>query len=215
MSASWPPTMRGPRGKTPPLVFPLLLWLLAGTWTGAVWCQDGGDDQESETPADETEVVEEVVDGDTDVLAEPTLSSPDAPPTLDPSPTQEGGTDTERIATEDRAEDLGSGGDSPEASTEDMNYADSTLSPLGDEGFSLPMVVIPVALVVFIVAAVVLAVFLKRRLSKEAAKDSRKDDPYLDGSSVEKVPMPMFEEDVPSVLELEMDELDQWMKNDG
>lgn len=27
--------------------------------------------------------------------------------------------------------------------------------------------------------------------------------------------MPMFEEDVPSVLELEMEELDQWMKKDG
>lgn len=26
---------------------------------------------------------------------------------------------------------------------------------------------------------------------------------------------PMFEEDVPSVLELEMEELDQWMKKDG
>lgn len=25
----------------------------------------------------------------------------------------------------------------------------------------------------------------------------------------------MFEEDVPSVLELEMEELDQWMKKDG
>ena len=26
---------------------------------------------------------------------------------------------------------------------------------------------------------------------------------------------PMFEEDVPSVMELEMEELDQWMKKDG
>lgn len=26
---------------------------------------------------------------------------------------------------------------------------------------------------------------------------------------------PMFEEDVPSVLELEMEELDEWMKKDG
>lgn len=63
----------------------------------------------------------------------------------------------------------------------------------------------------------------------------------MDGSSTEKVPMyvilmpmflrllyfrllivftvcdfrPMFEEDVPSVLELEMEELDDWMKKDG
>ncbi|XP_054635218.1 transmembrane protein 154 isoform X2 [Dunckerocampus dactyliophorus] len=211
MSASRPSTMRGPRGNTPPLVFLLLLWLLYGTWTGT----DGAADQESEMPAEETEDAEKVVEGDTDVLAEPTLSPPDVPPTLDPPPTQEGGTDSEWIGTQDKAEDLGSGEDSP-ASTEDMNYADSTLSPLEDEGLSLPIIVIPVALVVFIIATIVLGLFLKRRLSKEAAnQDSRKDDPYLDGSSMEKVPMPMFEEDVPSVLELEMDELDQWMKNDG
>ncbi|XP_043971660.1 transmembrane protein 154 isoform X2 [Gambusia affinis] len=54
------------------------------------------------------------------------------------------------------------------------------------------------------------------RCSKNAGnQELTKEDPHLDGPSSEKVPMPMFEEDVPSVLELEMDELDQWMKKDS
>ncbi|XP_061737234.1 transmembrane protein 154 isoform X2 [Nerophis ophidion] len=187
MSASWPSTMRGPRGPTPsPQVsLLLLLWLLTGTWTGTVSCQD------------EPEDFEQVVEGEVDVL-EPTLSPPESPPTLETSPTQEDGSDSETIRDDN------------------TSFPDSTLSPLGDEGLSLSVVIIPVALALLIIAVIVFGLFIIRRFRREPANpDSRKDDPYLDGSSMDKVPMPMFEEDVPSVLELEMEELDQWMKKDG
>ncbi|XP_034044673.1 transmembrane protein 154 isoform X6 [Thalassophryne amazonica] len=49
----------------------------------------------------------------------------------------------------------------------------------------------------------------------EGILNTQKEDVFLEESSSEKVPMPMFEEDVPSVLELEMDELDGWIKKDG
>ncbi|XP_061626432.1 transmembrane protein 154 isoform X2 [Phyllopteryx taeniolatus] len=101
-------------------------------------------------------------------------------------------------------------------STDKPEWLNSTLTPQSDEGLSITVILIPVALVVFIIVVIMFALFLKRRFNIEAAvHDSRKDDPYLDGSSTEKVPMPMFEEDVPSVLELEMEELDQWMIKDG
>ncbi|XP_061534658.1 transmembrane protein 154 isoform X3 [Phycodurus eques] len=101
-------------------------------------------------------------------------------------------------------------------STDKPGWLNSTLTPQRAEGLSITVILIPVALVVFIIVIIMFALFLKRRFNIEAAvQDSRKDDPYLDGSSTEKVPMPMFEEDVPSVLELEMEELDQWMIKDG
>nr|XP_061843856.1 transmembrane protein 154 [Nerophis lumbriciformis] len=212
MSASWPSTMRGPRGPTPSPVVSLLLllWLLTGPWTGTVSCQD---EQEGQTPAGETEDLEQVVEGEVEVL-EPTLSPPESPPTLDTSPTQEGGSHSEVTG---EGVDLGSGANSPETSPDaNSSFPDSTLSPLGDNGLSLSVVIIPVALAVLIIAMIVSGLFIKRKFRREPANpDSGKDDPFLDGSSLDKVPMPMFEEDVPSVLELEMDELDQWMKKDG
>ncbi|XP_077426362.1 transmembrane protein 154 isoform X2 [Vanacampus margaritifer] len=212
MSASRPSSisMRGHRRNTP--LFLLLLWLLTGTWTGSVSSQDEATELESEIVEEVTEDQEQVVE-DTETL-EPTLSGPDASPTLEPSPTQEGVSASE-IAPEDKTEDVGSGVDSP-GSTDGQNLLDSTLSPQSEEGLSITFILIPVALVVFIIVIIMFALFFRRRFKMEAAvRDSRKDDPYLDGSSTEKVPMPMFEEDVPSVLELEMEELDQWMIKDG
>ncbi|RXN06604.1 transmembrane protein 154 isoform X2 [Labeo rohita] len=45
---------------------------------------------------------------------------------------------------------------------------------------------------------------------EENSEDS-KEDPYLDHEDHEKVPMPMFEDDIPSVMELEMEDLENWM----
>jgi len=78
------------------------------------------------------------------------------------------------------------------------------------------IILIPVVLVVVIIAMVVGGIVCNRRWNrnKSYSTDNEKGDPYLDDNT-EKVPMPMFEEDVPSVLELEMEELDQWMNKDG
>ncbi|XP_033985157.1 transmembrane protein 154 isoform X4 [Trematomus bernacchii] len=84
-----------------------------------------------------------------------------------------------------------------------------------DEGLGLLIILIPVVLVVLIIAFIVFCIFINRRWKQNQMNhELRKEDPYLDGSSSEKVPMPMFEEDVPSVLELEMEELDNWMRKD-
>ncbi|XP_034044671.1 transmembrane protein 154 isoform X5 [Thalassophryne amazonica] len=84
------------------------------------------------------------------------------------------------------------------------------------EGLQPIIILIPVVLVVVIIAMIVCGIVITRTWSKKAKnQDTQKEDVFLEESSSEKVPMPMFEEDVPSVLELEMDELDGWIKKDG
>ncbi|XP_072526698.1 transmembrane protein 154 [Salminus brasiliensis] len=88
----------------------------------------------------------------------------------------------------------------------------------GDEGAGsyIFVIIVSLALALVLTAMVVVAGVLinrKRRREKEAAL---KEDPYLDAEGREKVPMPMFEDDVPSVMELEMEDLEKWMiKGDG
>ncbi|TNN89609.1 hypothetical protein EYF80_000212 [Liparis tanakae] len=98
----------------------------------------------------------------------------------------------------------------------DGNGTDPTEEQGGTESLSPIIILIPVVLVVIIIGMIVCCIFMNRRWNQNVRnQELRKEDPYLDGSSTEKVPMPMFEEDVPSVLELEMEEMDQWMKKDG
>ncbi|XP_019114747.1 transmembrane protein 154 isoform X1 [Larimichthys crocea] len=185
MSASWSGSMRGPRVKTP---FLLLLLLLLSALTGTDEIAGPVED----APSAETESGDE----------ETTESSPD----LDATPTTPS-TDVSDLAEleSNTTIDAGSG------------YApDNTTEPsLGEDGLSYMIILIPVVLVVIIIGMIVCGIFINRRWNKKASnQELGKEDPYLEGSSTEKVPMPMFEEDVPSVLELEMEELDQWMKND-
>ncbi|XP_061686182.1 transmembrane protein 154 [Syngnathoides biaculeatus] len=212
MSAPRPSSssMRGPRGNA--RLFLLLLWILTGTWTGNVSSQDDANQEGIET-VEEVTADQEQAAGDTEI-PDPTLSPKVASPTLEPSTTQEGNPDSV-VATDDKIEDLGSGLDSS-GPTKEPDWLASTSMPDSGEGPGITFILIPVAVVVFVIVVVMFALFLKRRFSIEAAvQDSAKEDPYLDGSSADKVPMPMFEEDVPSVLELEMEELDQWMIKDG
>uniref|UniRef100_A0A8C4I5D4 Transmembrane protein 154 n=1 Tax=Dicentrarchus labrax TaxID=13489 RepID=A0A8C4I5D4_DICLA len=88
---------------------------------------------------------------------------------------------------------------------------DPSVTDTSEESLSFIIILIPVVLVVLIISMIVCGIFINRRWNKKL----KQEDPYLDGCSTEKVPMPMFEEDVPSVLELEMEELDQWMKKDA
>ncbi|XP_062291197.1 transmembrane protein 154 isoform X1 [Scomber scombrus] len=210
MSASCPGNMRGPRVKTPLL----LLLLLLTTLTGTVLCQD---EAEYEDPNPDA--------GDKEELP----PESEAPPISTPSPTA-----SSDGQVEDDAE--GSTGDLsltdpgisdvilPNTTGHDLflDYATGTVDPSitstvpVDECLSPIIILVPVVLVVVIIGIIVCCIFLKRRWKQKAeSQDLRKEDPYLDGPDTEKVPMPMFEEDVPSVMELEMEELDQWMKKDG
>ncbi|KAJ8281121.1 hypothetical protein GJAV_G00063770 [Gymnothorax javanicus] len=104
---------------------------------------------------------------------------------------------------------------SPEITEEPTNnpvdvtdLSKATLDPL--------LIIIPLALLILlvIVAAVVAFIISRRRAKKLSTAGDVKEDEYLHGSESEKVPMPMFEDDVPSVLELEMEDLEKWMIKD-
>ncbi|KAK7161846.1 hypothetical protein R3I94_004498 [Phoxinus phoxinus] len=75
---------------------------------------------------------------------------------------------------------------------------------------SVIMIIIPLVLTLFIIAVIVCGVMIYRRGRKQEA-----DDPYLDHEDHEKVPMPMFDDDIPSVMELEMEDLENWISKDG
>ncbi|XP_062333804.1 transmembrane protein 154 isoform X4 [Osmerus eperlanus] len=94
---------------------------------------------------------------------------------------------------------------------------DETPSSSSDEeGLNPIIILVPVILVVVIIIFIVAGIMIHRRLNgKISDSENGKQDPYLDDHSSEKVPMPMFEDDVPSVLELEMEDLEQWMNKDG
>ncbi|XP_023813515.1 transmembrane protein 154 isoform X4 [Oryzias latipes] len=98
--------------------------------------------------------------------------------------------------------------------TYDLDYvsSDSSTEEPGDS--TLMLILIPVVIVTLI-CMVVCGYFIIRKWKQNATKRaSVKEDPFLDEPSTEKVPMPMFEEDVPSVLELEMEDFDQWITKD-
>ncbi|KAJ8335679.1 hypothetical protein SKAU_G00390210 [Synaphobranchus kaupii] len=84
----------------------------------------------------------------------------------------------------------------------------SSLNPL--------VVIIPLVLLILLLAAVAVAVCLigRRRAKQHGGTGDMRDDEILHGCETEKVPMPMFEDDVPSVLELEMEDLEKWMIKD-
>ncbi|XP_033479187.1 transmembrane protein 154 isoform X2 [Epinephelus lanceolatus] len=204
MFASGTGSMRGPRVKTP-----LLLLLLLAALTKTVLCDDrdaAAADGPEATEIQEEEAVEaEIVQqdpgadsgGDTEI-SETTPATTDDSPTVAPDPSLP----VENIPTD---------------ATPPYSTGPGEISQKGgEEGLSLIIILIPVVLVVLIIGMIVCGIFINRRWNEKARnQELRKEDPYLDGSSTEKVPMPMFEEDVPSVLELEMEELDQWMKTDG
>ncbi|XP_042341623.1 transmembrane protein 154 isoform X1 [Plectropomus leopardus] len=219
MFASGTGSMRGPRVKTP-LLFLLLLTALTRT----VLCQDEETTEPEEAVIAETAEPEEQVepaepgpDGDTETSEIP-LTSADAFSELPPDPSA-----TEEPLESPVEDDTGSGlrslylpVDEPTESTVGPDFTGSTFTPKLEEGLSLIIILIPVVLVVLIIGMIVCGIFINRKWNKKVRdQELRKEDPYLDGSSTEKVPMPMFEEDVPSVLELEMEELGQWMKKDG
>ncbi|CAJ1052520.1 transmembrane protein 154 isoform X1 [Xyrichtys novacula] len=203
MFAPRPCNMRGPQLKT--LLFLLFLLLTALTQTALCQEEDGVEPDVTETEEETTDL--EAAVEDEIVTPEPEVTDPDATS----APTQQVPEDTEDSSSGDSAI-LPDNGES----TPDPGIIYSTSSPDVDEGLGPIIILIPVVLVVVIIGMIVCGILINRRWNNKARdQELRKEDPYLDGSSTEKVPMPMFEEDVPSVLELEMEELDQWMKKDG
>ncbi|XP_028314501.1 transmembrane protein 154 isoform X3 [Gouania willdenowi] len=211
MSAFWPGNMRGLQLRIPVLLL-LMLWLSSLSTT--VFCQDnedGNTDSEA-VPPEEEEFEETATDTTTTELDGSLATSPSS--SVDPG------------LVSDDFEKLGSGDDEKKSPYFDPNeetsftntyseQTDSTFTSDEENGLNLTTILIPVVVGVLIISIIVCGVIANRKWSQKATnKQSVTDDPFLDGTSTEKVPMPMFEEDVPSVLELEMDELDQWIKKD-
>ncbi|AWP05408.1 putative transmembrane protein 154 isoform 2 [Scophthalmus maximus] len=199
MSASRPGNMSGPWVKTPLL----LLLLLLITLTGTVLCQTESDDADPGTEAED-----EAIDDESLPTVPDSTLPPDQPPAEDPVAEEEDGASGGGRSSVDVITPTGTEGLST------LGY--DTTPAEGEENLGLIIIPILVVLVVVIIGMIVCGIVIQRKwTNKTRNQELRKEDPYLDGSSTEKVPMPMFEEDVPSVLELEMEELDQWMKKDG
>ncbi|TDH16350.1 hypothetical protein EPR50_G00018980 [Perca flavescens] len=214
MFASGTGNMRGPRVKTPLLLLLLLLPLLLTTLTGTETLptvsnatsaldnkdpnilQNGSEHGQLRTPRAQKTL--------------PTVSNVSS--ALDPSPTEEDSEGSNILLNESGHGEL----PTPINTTDLHSNSEKETTNEGDNGLSPIIILIPVVLVVVIISMIVCGIFIHRRCNQKVRdQELGKEDPYLDGSSIEKVPMPMFEEDVPSVLELEMEELGQWMKKDG
>lgn len=199
--------MSGPRGHAGLL---LVLLLLLSWFARTGRCQDEDPEAGEETAA--TPAPDAEADGPDSADEVTNTSENDLATTLSTTATDTG----ENPDGSGRSFDPSAASDSPE-STADGSYETPPTSSPGEgeeDGLDL-LVVIPVAVVVLLIVVIVSGVLIYRRnTSQNRHSEVRKEDPFLEGSSTEKVPMPMFEEDVPSVLELEMDQLDDWMKKD-
>ncbi|KAL1023731.1 hypothetical protein UPYG_G00045290 [Umbra pygmaea] len=109
-----------------------------------------------------------------------------------------------------------------EHSQDDETSGDGTDTPSEkpwEESLSPVLILVPILLVLVIVVMVVGGIMITRRWDQKGNRnpdnDQNHEDTFLHGNGTEKIPMPMFEEDVPSVLELEMEDMEQWMNNDG
>ncbi|KAM9399763.1 uncharacterized protein ACWYII_031797 isoform 1-T1 [Salvelinus alpinus] len=189
---------RGHREMTPSSI--MLLLALTACLAGTVFCQ--GDE--------DTNTVEETqTENDAGFSVIPTVS--DATPTPDSYLSSE--SPSEGYETEAES----GSGFSTGVNSEGEDQLKSSEAPLEDS-LSLTFVLVPVVLVVVIIAMVVGVVIINRRWNRKEKSNSDhvEEDKYLHGSDdTENVPMPMFEDDVPSVLELEMEDLEQWMNKDG
>ncbi|XP_046901441.1 transmembrane protein 154 [Hypomesus transpacificus] len=176
-------------GRTPLLVLALIAFL-----AGNAQCQTDEEESPDEVTPEALDQINEGSDYDGDVV--PTSNDMTTPSSLSSQTTL--------------VEGHGSGDDITEESMEEES------TNISSDGLNPIIILVPVILAVVIIIFIVAGIMIYRRLNgKISDSENGKQDPYLDDHSSEKVPMPMFEEDVPSVLELEMEDLEQWMNKDG
>ncbi|RVE76053.1 hypothetical protein OJAV_G00005080 [Oryzias javanicus] len=225
MSGSFTVKMRGAWVNTPLL----LLLLLLACLTRTAISQDDDSEEPLETaspdnteqsdsntamPGDVQDITEKTVDQETEdpINAEHPLGYPEDPDYLP------GGTSTSYISISpgpsSSSTTEGSADEPSSQEVPDPQSVSSSSSPEDPENSNLMLILIPVV-VVTLIGVTVCGFFIIRQLKQNTTRrESVKEDPFLEESSTEKVPMPMFEEDVPSVLELEMEDFDQWIKKD-
>ncbi|XP_023188814.1 transmembrane protein 154 isoform X1 [Xiphophorus maculatus] len=180
--------MTAPRLKTPAL---FLLLLLLSALTGTAFCRE--------------ETSSQTKNSNSTARSQVFTSTP---------PTIPGNNDNTTNTAQPEVPE-GSGSGEPDTSPEIVLMNDQSGNN-GDETLDQFILIGAVVAGIIVGAIIIAGVVVWCRCSKKAGnQELTKEDPHLDGPSSEKVPMPMFEEDVPSVLELEMDELDQWMEKNS
>ncbi|XP_058048705.1 transmembrane protein 154 isoform X4 [Ahaetulla prasina] len=110
--------------------------------------------------------------------------------------------------------------------TETENTVIESTSPTemnGNEPILHTAVIIGIAVALFLVLLIILVIFIVRRrkqkqsqedeLGSENGKRSISPSQQVLSSSPTISPLPIFEEDTPSVMEIEMEELDKWMNS--
>ncbi|KAJ8000638.1 hypothetical protein DPEC_G00182450 [Dallia pectoralis] len=202
----------GHREMSPPSSLLLLLVALTVCLAGTVFCKDKIDPEES----NDAEGLENI--GETST----TSPTPVPDTSRDVSSSGENSENEDvSMTTSDVIEDLEEHDDSrlkTEFSHDASGSDNNSSSGAVDEELSPIFILVPVALGVLIIAMIVGGVIINRRWNKKnkshSDQDQHHEDDYLHGSDTEKVPMPMFEDDVPSVLELEMEDLEDWMNKD-
>ncbi|XP_036046575.1 transmembrane protein 154 [Onychomys torridus] len=76
------------------------------------------------------------------------------------------------------------------------------------------MVVVPLAVLVFLLSVILIAIYLKSKRPKREPSSQGSQSVLQTYEPVgENLKVPIFEEDTPSVMEIEMEELDKWMSS--
>ncbi|XP_012639149.2 transmembrane protein 154 isoform X1 [Microcebus murinus] len=96
--------------------------------------------------------------------------------------------------------------------------ADTNSTTIAEDAIQLDlilMVVIPLILLVFLLISMVLfvAYYKKKRTKKEPSSQGSQSALQTYELGSESLRVPIFEEDTPSVMEIEMEELDKWMNS--
>lgn len=166
----------------------LLLFLaLTASWTGPVQCEE---QKETETPS------EDFILATTTSITEGNAEDPENHENAGSGDYTTQGADNADLDHSAR----GNSGDDAE-----------TNSTAGTETNTEDMstVIIPLVLTLIIITIIVCGVGIYCRRRTKVV--DTKEDHYLDNEDHEKVPMPMFEDDIPSVMELEMEDLENWV----
>ncbi|XP_042572188.1 transmembrane protein 154-like isoform X3 [Cyprinus carpio] len=170
-----------------------LLLALTVSWTGLVQCEDSEETEQENALKDSQTSKAEGEEENSENQGDGAGSGDGGSRDLDSQPNSDSNTDqTDKIEETKLTTEANT-----EAGTEDLNP-----------------VIIPLVLTLVIIAVIVCVVTIYCRWRITGAEDT-KEDPYLDHEDHEKVPMPMFEDDIQSVMELEMEDLENWMAKDG
>ncbi|XP_047672552.1 transmembrane protein 154 isoform X9 [Tachysurus fulvidraco] len=187
------------------------------TWSSTltVDVQNGGDSEDAETLAQVTltqnsDDQDKEDSEDAETLAQVTLTQNSMRNNTSPDNTT---TDKKHKSASESSESHTTG-EKHDVEGQNNSTQDEDETDIQDTGMTFPIIAACLTIILILVVAAVGLVIVCRRRKRNTA-DPEKDDPYLNDDFGEKVPMPMFEDDMPSVMELEMEDLEKWMIKRG